>query len=90
MFNLGKRDSVIPMFTEMCISKLSDINVYLTSRFMFRYHHELVPGIFYGYFTPKMDVDKYYTGQSTYLNIPVFKSDLSQFRVFVSSGGDVE
>ena len=39
MFNIGKRESVIPMFTEMCILKFPDINVYLTSRFMFRYHH---------------------------------------------------
>ena len=78
------------MLTEMCISKLSDNNVYRTSRFMFRSHYELVPDIFHGYFTPNMDVDKYYTGQSTYLNIPVVKSDLSKFRVFVSSGGDVE
>ena len=69
MFNIGKRESVIPMFTEMCILKFPDINVYLTSRFMFRYHHGLVPGIFHGYFTPNTDVHKYYTRQSTYFHI---------------------
>ena len=81
MFNIGKRESVIPMFTEMCILKFPDINVYLTSRFMFRYHHELVPGIFHGYFTPNTDVHKYYTRQSTYFHIPVVKSDLSKFSI---------
>ena len=78
MFNIGKRESVIPMFSEMCILKFPDINVYLTSRFMFRYHHGFVPGIFHGYFTPNMDVHKYHTRQSTYFHIPVVKSDLSK------------
>ena len=69
------------MFTEMCILKFPDINVYLKSRFMFRYRHKLIPGIFHGYFTPNMDVHKYFTRQSTCFHIPVAKSDLSKFGI---------
>ena len=65
MFNLGKRESVMLMFTEMCTLKLPDINVYLTSRFMFCYYHELFPGIFHGDFILNMDVNEYFTKQST-------------------------
>ena len=61
MFNFRKRESVIPVFTEMRILKFSDNDVYLTSRFMFWYHGELVPGIFHGYFIYSMDVHKYFT-----------------------------
>ena len=78
MFNIGKGS----LFTEMSILKFPDINVYLTSRFMFGYHHELVPGIFHGYFTPNMDVHEYYTRQSTNFLIPVVKSDLSKFSIW--------
>ena len=81
MFNIGKRESVIPRFTKMRILEFPDINVFLTSRFMFRYHHELVTGIFHGYFTPNTDVHKYYTRQSTYFHIPVVKSDLSKLSI---------
>ena len=81
MFNLGKRESVIPVFTEMRILKFPDINVYLTSRFMFRYHCELVPGIFHGYFISNTDVHKYYTRQCAYFHIPVVKSELSKFSI---------
>ena len=56
MYNLGKGELIIPVFTEMRILKFPDINVYLTSRFMFRYHCELVPGIFHGYFINNTDV----------------------------------
>ena len=77
----GKRESVIPVFTEMRILKFPVINVYLTSRFMFRYHFELVPRIFHGYFTYNTDVHKYYTRQCAYFHIPVVKSELSKFSI---------
>ena len=86
MFNIGKQESAIPMFSEMCILKCPDINVYLTSRFMFCYHHESVPGIFRGYFITNMDINHYHTIQSTYFHIPVVKSDLSKFSMRYRGG----
>ena len=81
MLNLGERESVIPVFTEMRILKFPDINVYLTSRCMFRYHCELVLGIFQGYFIYNTVVHKYYTRQCAYFHIPVAKSELSKFSI---------
>ena len=65
----------------MFILKSPDINVNLTTRYMFRYHCELVPGIFHGYFVYNTDVHKCFTRQCAYFHMPVVKSELSKFSI---------
>ena len=81
MFNLRKRESVTHLFDEMNILKFPDVNLYLISRFMYRYYVQRVPAIFSGYFVPNADVHNYFTRQSVHYHIPTAKSDLSKFSI---------
>ena len=46
MFNMLKRESLENVFHNENILKFTDISVYLTSKFMFRYYHGDVPDDF--------------------------------------------
>ena len=46
MFNMQKKESLENVFHNENILKFTDINVYLTSKFMFRYYHGDVHDVF--------------------------------------------
>ena len=50
MFNMQKRESLENVFHNENILKFTDINDYLTSKSMFRYHHGDVPDVFQNFF----------------------------------------
>ena len=65
MFNMQQRESLENVFHNKNILKFTDINVYLTSKFMFRYYHGDVPDVFQNFFVRNSDVhDEHYTRQS--------------------------
>ena len=74
-----KRDSTENIFSELKILKFTDINAYLTGRFMYKCYTENVPGIFSDFFQCNSAVHGYSTRQSEHLHVPLERSNLSQF-----------
>ena len=74
-----KRESTENIFSELKISKCTDINDYLTGRFMYKCYAENVPGIFSDFFQCTSAVHGYSTRQNEHLHVPLERSDISQF-----------
>ena len=74
-----KRDSTENIFSELKILKFTDINAYLTGRFMYKCYTKNVPGIFSDFFQCNSAVHGYSTRQSEHLHVPLERSNLSQF-----------
>ena len=76
------RSHTDPLFREMGILKLTDINKYLLGKFLFRWYHEEIPSIFRDMFTMKSDIHMYDTrGRLLHLHVPVIKSNLGKQNV---------
>ena len=65
-----KRDSTENIFSELKILKFTDINAYLTGRFMYKCYTKNVPGIFSDFFQCNSAVHGYSTRQSEHLHVP--------------------
>ena len=79
MFNMQQRESLENVFHNENILKFTDINVYLTSKFMFRYYHGDVPDVFQNFFVLNSDVHEHYTRQSGYYHVPCVKNNLGKW-----------
>ena len=60
MFNMQQRESLENVFHNENILKFTDINIYLTSKFMFRYYQGDVPDVFQNFFVLNSDVHEHY------------------------------
>ena len=76
MFDMQKRESLENVFHNENILKFTDINVHLTSKFMFRYYHGDVPDVFQNFFVLNYDVHGHYTRQSGYYHVPCVKKKI--------------
>ena len=72
------RDSAQPLYEQLGIVKLSDINKYLIGRFMFRYCKGQLPRLFDSFFCRNNDFHQHNTRISDHYHIPSVKSDLSK------------
>ena len=76
IFNADRLASTAPLFEDLGILPFLDVNVFLTSRFMFRYVNGNIPDMFSHYFKRNGDVHKYNTRQSHHIHVPQVKSEL--------------
>ena len=74
------RDHTDPIFKRLGLLKLSDINKYAFSRFMYRWYHSQLPKIFNNSFNYNRDVSVYRTRQSNYMYLPQVKTNLGKTR----------
>ena len=72
------RDSSQPLYEQLKILKLSDINKYLIGRFMFRYCNGQIPRLFDSFFFRNHDFHEHNTRISGHFHIISVKSDLSK------------
>ena len=72
------RDSAQPLYEQLGILKLLDINKYLIGRFMFRYCNGQIPRLFDSFSSKNKDFHKHNTRISNHYYIPSVKSDLSK------------
>ena len=79
--NINRRQSTRNIFPELGILEFTKVNLYLTCRFMFRWHHGDIPKLFHECFQLNSDVHDYFTRQSDHLHVPKVKSNLSQFSI---------
>ena len=79
MCSKRKRELTENIFFELKILKFTDINAYLTGRFMYKCYAENVPGIFSDFFQCNSAVHGYSTRQSKHLHVPLERSNLSKF-----------
>ena len=79
MCGKSKRESTENIFSELKVLKFSDINLYLTGRFMYKCYTDKVPDIFTDFFQCNSSVHGYATRQSEHLHVPLERSNLSQF-----------
>ena len=54
-----------PLFKRLDIIKLNDITFLYISVFMYKYHHSILPPVFYNFFTKVKDIHKYNTRLSS-------------------------
>ena len=81
MCGVNRRESTDPLFSKLEIMKFPDLNLLLTSRFMFRLNRGDVPDIFSNFFTCNTDVHGYSTRQQHHLHVPCERSKLRQFSI---------
>ena len=72
------REHTDPLFTQLGLLKLEDINKYMYGKFMYRCYHTTVPELFNNIFTSIRDVHKYNTRQSNQLYCPKIKTNLGK------------
>ena len=75
------RNHTDPLFEDLGIIKVVDINKYLTGKFMFRWCNGLMPQIFDNFFMYNSDVHKHNTRQQVLLNIPVVRTNLRKMSI---------
>ena len=72
------RESALPLYESLGITKLNDINNYLIARFMYKYCVGMVPHLFSSYFVRNYDVLSYDLRSSNCFHLPIVTSDLGK------------
>ena len=75
------RCHVDPLYKNLGILNLSEINVYLTGMFMYKIHNQDVPHVFDDFFMYNYEVHDHDTRSANYFHVPVIKSNLSAFGI---------
>ena len=65
-----------PLFKDLEILPIKDINIYIKAQFMFRFHNGLLPEIFDSFFTTNFETRSHDTRSKTDLHPSIFKSEL--------------
>ena len=76
-----------PLFRELGLLKLKDVNKFVIGKFMFRWYHDEVPSIFHDYFDFVKNVHNHDTRQKDHLYIPIVRSerDKSKIKIWLLS-----
>ena len=74
----GYRDHTDPLFYELGLLKISDINKYVLGKFMYRWYTKQIRCLFNSLFQTVRDVHEYDTRQSCHLHIPIVKTNLGK------------
>lgn len=69
-----KFDHTDPIFRELKILKITEIYVYALQLILYKYHHNLLPDIFEGFFVSNDAIHTHLTRQAHLLHVPIFKS----------------
>ena len=72
---------VDPLYKNLGILNLSEINVYLTGMFMYKIYNQDVPHVFDDFFMYNYEVHDHDTRSSNYFHVPHIKSNLSAFGI---------
>ena len=67
-----------PLFKDLEILPIKDINIYIIAQFMFRFHNGLLPEIFDSFFTTNYEIHSHDTRSRTHLHPSIFKSELGR------------
>ena len=81
MFKLKRRESTAPLYPKLNILRFNDINIYLISRFLYRYNACLLPDTFSGYFIPNTEIHNYNTRRRHHFHPPLVRSEMSKFGI---------
>ena len=76
--NVNRRAPTDSLFRDLKIIPFLDVNIYMISRFMFRYVNGRVPSLFCGYITSNTSIHKYETRQARHFHLPQVRSDLGK------------
>ena len=74
------RDHTDPLFNQLGLLKLDDINKYAYCKFMYKWYHKRLLSIFEEYFKNVNDVHSYDTRQSSHLYKPKNNTNLGKTR----------
>ena len=76
---VNSRAHTDPLFHQLGILKISDINKYLIGKFVFKWYHRDLPSLFNDVFVAKADIHEYDTrGRQHQLHIPLVKTNLGK------------
>ena len=70
-----------PLFKELGLLKLKDVNKFVIGKFMFRWYHDEVPSIFHDYFDYVKNVHNHDTRQKDHLYIPIVRSERGKTKI---------
>ena len=70
-----------PLFKELGLLKLKDVNKFVIGKFMFRWYHDEVPSIFHDYFDYVKNVHNHVTRQKDHLYIPIVRSERGKTKI---------
>ena len=77
----GYRDHTDPLFYELGLLKISDINKYVLGKFMYRWYTKQIPCLFNSLFQTVRDVHEYDNRQSCHLHISIVKTNLGKCKL---------
>ena len=78
---IGRYDSTAKLFDTLGIIRFPCLNVYLISKFMYRWQKSTLPIIFNDFYKLNKEIHQYNTRQTTYLNVPTVKINLRKFNI---------
>ena len=79
--NKPKFEHTDPLFKELGILKVNDINSFLITNFMFKFHYNELPNIFKDMFTYNNSVHSHNTRQNYLLHVPIVRGNLTYMNI---------
>ena len=76
--HVSTREHTDPLFMQLNLLKLQDINKYVLGCFMFRYHKNETPEVFDNFFESNIDIHQYYTRQLAHLHVPKVRTEFGK------------
>ena len=77
----GYRDHTDPLFYELGLLEIFEINKYVLGKFMYRWYTKQIPCLFNSLFQTVRGVHEYDTRQSCHLHIPIVKTNLGKCKL---------
>ena len=77
----GYNDHTDPLFHELGLLEISDINKYVLGKFMYRWYTKQIPCLFQSIFQTVRNVPEYDARQSGHLHIPISKPNLGKCKL---------
>ena len=71
-------DHTDPLFAKLGLLKIDDINMYVISKFMYKWYHDDLPPIFQNMFIPVRDIHDHSTRQRDHLYCPKIRNNLGK------------
>ena len=77
----SRTDHSGPLFKQLRIMKLHDVNSYLIAMFMYKFYHEKLPEFFKDMFHYNSSIHNYNTRQNSDVHVPLVKSNLMKMSI---------
>ena len=68
-----KYDHTLPLFQNIKLLNIKEIYIFCVQILMYKYHHDLLPSVFSGFYVQNNSVHEYHTRQENMLHVPLIR-----------------